>query len=127
MLTPAPATSSTEPEPCGLCLSGCWAAVMWQKQQELWGQVSTLPLTSHEMLGKSLTLWNPILLLVKWQSERFVPRGTNVSCLARRSPRSLLLLLQSVHLPGRAGAALALLSAVGDPPSRPKGDSEAIV
>lgn len=46
---------STEPEPCGLWPSGCWAALMWQKQ-ELWGQVSTLLLTGNEILGTLLTL-----------------------------------------------------------------------
>lgn len=42
---------------------------MWQQEQELWSHGSTLSLTSSEILDKLLTLWNPIFLPVKWESQ----------------------------------------------------------
>lgn len=74
MLTLARAAASTEPEPRGLRLSGCWAALMWQKQQELWGRVSTLPLTSNESLGNLLSR-NPFYSLSNGEANGLSPEG----------------------------------------------------
>lgn len=108
---------------------------MWQKEQDPWGLrdgvISTLPLTRGKILDKLSHPYSLIFLLRKWESQWWVStghmritQGPSTVPGMWGAPESLLL-LQAVHLLGRADATSIPLSVVHEPLSWPKGNSGA--